>query len=153
VLTNGMPIGVPESVINYFLDYVVAGSVQNDWLSAYGQAFAGMYVNPSMLAGEKPPENPVPANPNSFYTGTYDNPFYGPIQIVSEGTSLHLLIGPHPNDYALQHWSGNLFAFYPTGENALGITAATFHPDATNSRAESVTLEYYNNTGLGTFTR
>jgi CubicO group peptidase (beta-lactamase class C family) len=153
VLTNGMPIGVPEAIINYFLDYVVAGSVQDDWLSAYGNAFAGMYVNPSMLAGKKPPENPVPANQNSFYTGTYDNPFYGPIQIVSEGTSLHLLIGPRPNDYVLQHWSGNLFSFYPTGENALGITAATFNPDATNSCAMSVTLEYYNNTGLGTFTR
>jgi CubicO group peptidase (beta-lactamase class C family) len=153
VLTNGMPIGVPEAIINYFLDYAVAGSVQDDWLNLYGQAFAGMYVNPSMLAGKEPPANPVPANPNSFYTGTYDNPFYGPIQIVSEGTSLHLLIGPRPEDYVLTHWSGNLFSFYPTGENAEGITAATFYPNATDSLAESVTLEYYNNTGLGTFTR
>jgi CubicO group peptidase (beta-lactamase class C family) len=153
VLTNGMPIGVPEAIINYFLDYAVAGSVQDDWLNLYGQAFAGMYVNPSMLAGKEPPANPVPANPNSFYTGTYDNPYYGPIQIVSEGTSLHLLIGPRPEDYVLTHWSGNLFSFYPTGENAVGITAATFYPNATDSLAESVTLEYYNNTGLGTFTR
>ena len=154
VLTNGMPIGVPESVIAYFLDYVEAGSVQEDWLTGYEQVvFAPMYVNPSVLAGQKPPQHPVPAEPDSFYTGTYDNSYYGPIRVVSEGTSLHLLIGPGPDDYILQHWSGNLFAFYPAGENALGITAATFNADASNTRAKSVTLEYYNTTGLGRFTR
>jgi CubicO group peptidase (beta-lactamase class C family) len=153
VLTNGMPIGVPEAIADYFLDYVEAGSVQNDWLTLYGQAFASMYVNPSELAGKKPPRHPVPAKPDSFYTGTYDNPYYGPIRIVSAGTSLHLLIGPRPEDYVLHHWSGDLFAFYPTGENALGITAATFNADGGGSRAPSVTLEYYNATGLGTFSR
>jgi CubicO group peptidase (beta-lactamase class C family) len=153
VLTNGMPIGIPEAVAAYFYDYVEAGSEQNDWLTLYGGLFAGMYVNHSELADKKPPKNPVPAQPNSFYTGTYDNDYYGPIRIVAQGTSLHLLIGPGPDDYRLSHWSGDLFSFYPTGENALGITAATFHPNAGNPRAASVTLEYYNTTGLGTFTR
>ena len=46
-----------------------------------------------------------------------------------------------------------MFAFYPTGENADGITAATFNPGAGNSRAASVTLEYQNTNKLGTFTR
>ena len=153
VLTNGMPIGVPEAVVNYFLDYVEAGSVQDDWLSLYGQLLAGMYVNPSKLAGKQPPAHPVPAKPDSFYTGTYDNPYYGSVRIVSAGGSLHLLIGPRPDDYVLRHWSGDLFAFYPTGENALGITAATFNAGAGSPPATSVTLEYYNATGLGTFTR
>jgi len=153
VLTNAMPIGVPESVNNYFLDYVEAGSVQQDWLTLYGQVFAGLYVNPSELAGKKPPANPVPAGPDSFYTGTYDNAFYGPIRITAEGGSLHLLIGPGPDDYPLTHWSGNLFAFFPTGENAVGIAAATFNAGAGSAQAHSVTLEYYNTTGLGTFVR
>jgi hypothetical protein len=153
VLTNGMPIGVPEAVVNYFLDYVEAGSVQDDWLSLYGQLLAGMYVNPSELAGKRPPAHPVPAKPDSFYTGTYDNPYYGSVRIVSAGGSLHLLIGPRRDDYVLRHWSGDLFAFYPTGENALGITAATFNACAGSPPATSVTLEYYNATGLGTFTR
>ena len=151
VLTNGMPIGVPEAINNYFLDWVEAGSVQDDWLALYEKGFANFYVNPSELAGKKPPKHPVPAKPDSFYTGTYDNPYYGPIKIVAEGKTLHLLIGPAsaPNDYPLGHWSGNLFSFYPTGENAVGITAATFHPNARDTRAASVTLEYYNTNGLG----
>jgi CubicO group peptidase (beta-lactamase class C family) len=151
VLTNGMPIGVPEAVVNYFLDYVEAGSVQDDWLSLYGQVLARLYVNPSELAGKQPPAHPVPAKPDSFYTGTYGNPYYGSIRIVSAGGAPHLLIGPRPDDYVLRHWSGDRFAFYPTGENALGITAATFN--AGRPAATSVTLEYYNATGLGTFTR
>ncbi|MGH3253569.1 MAG: serine hydrolase [Trebonia sp.] len=153
VLTNGMPIGVPEAVANYFLDYVEAGSVQDDWLSLYGQALASLYVNPSELAGKKPPRHPVPAKPDSYYTGTYDNPYYGAIRIMSAGTALHLLIGPRPDNYLLRHWSGDRFAFYPTGENALGITAATFNADAGRRQATRVTLEYYNATRLGTFTR
>ena len=84
VLTNGMPIGVPESVIAYFLDYVEAGSVQEDWLTGYEQiVFAPMYVNPSVLADQKPPQHPVPAEPDAFYTGTYDNSYYGPMRVVS----------------------------------------------------------------------
>ncbi len=61
VLTNGMPIGVPEAINNYFLDYVEAGSIQDDWLALYGQLFDGLYVNHSELAGQKPPAHPVPA--------------------------------------------------------------------------------------------
>jgi CubicO group peptidase (beta-lactamase class C family) len=153
VLTNGMPIGVPEASTSYFLDLVVAGSFQEDWLKLYGQKLAGLYVNHSVLAGKRPPAHPKPAKPNTFYAGTYDNDFYGPIKIVSKSSGLHLLIGPHPDDYPLQHWDGKRFAFFPTGENALGITQATFTPNVAGTRAKSVTLEYYNAEDLGTFTR
>jgi CubicO group peptidase (beta-lactamase class C family) len=152
-LTNGMPIGVHESVINYFLDHVQAGSAQQDWLTLYGQVFARQYVNHSVLAGQKPPANPIPPRPETFYTGTYDNSYYRPIRITAEGGSLHLLIGPAPDDYPLQHWSGDLFAFFPTGENGVGITAATFNGGPDSTRAQSVTLEFYDTTGLGTFVR
>jgi CubicO group peptidase (beta-lactamase class C family) len=153
VLTNGMPIGVPEAVTADFLDLVVAGSFQENWLKLYGQRFEGFYINHSVLAGKRPPAHPKPAKPNAFYAGTYTNDFYGPIKIVAESSGLHLLIGPHPNDYPLGHWDGNRFSFFPTGENALGITQATFTPNPAGTRATSVTLEYYDADQLGTFTR
>jgi len=153
VLTNGMPIGVPEASTSYFLDLVVAGSFQEDWLKLYGQKLAGLYVNHSVLAGKRPPAHPKPAKPDAFYLGTYANDFYGPIKIVARSSGLRLLIGPHPDDYPLRHWDGNRFAFFPTGENAVGITQATFVPDAAGTRAKSVTLEYYDAEGLGRFTR
>jgi len=153
VLTNGMPIGVPEATTAYFMDWVVAGSVQEDWLKLYGSKLAGLYVNPSVLAGKRPPAHPKPAKPNAFYAGTYNNDFYGPIKIVATSSGLHLLIGPHPNDYPLGHWDGNRFSFFPTGENAVGISQATFTANAAGTRAKSVTLEYYDVERLGTFTR
>jgi len=153
VLTNGMPIGVPEAATADFLDLVVAGSIQEDWLTLYGQKLAGLYVNHSVLAGKRPPAHPKPAKPNAYYTGTYNNDFYGPITIVAASSGLQLLIGPNPNNYPLGHWDGNRFSFFPTGENAVGITQASFTPNPAGTRAQSVTLEYYNADHLGTFSR
>jgi Domain of unknown function (DUF3471) len=120
---------------------------------------AQQYVNPSELAGKKPPSHPTPAQPDSFYTGTYHSDYYGTISVVARDGVLHVLMPPKPTDYALEHWDGNLFAFFPVGENALGISAATFAPDQDNGRAAILTLEYYNDseypdgTGIGIFSR
>jgi CubicO group peptidase (beta-lactamase class C family) len=156
-LTNGMPIGVPEAVNAYFMDLVIGGGIENDWLSLYEQVAAQLYVNPSELAGKKPPQHPRPAQPDSFYTGTYYSDFYGAITVVARDGALHVLMPPKPTDYRLEHWDGNLFAFFPVGENAVGISAAAFAPDQQNDRAATLTLEYYNNyeypdgTGIGIF--
>ena len=153
VLTNGMPIGLPEAVTAYFMDLVIGGTIENDWWGLYEQLIAQMYVDPSELAGQKPPAHPEPAQPDSFYTGTYDNDYYGPITVMARGGALHVLMPPKPTDYPLKHWNGNLFALFPVGENALGISAATFASGPGNHKAVSLTLEYYNTTGLGVFTR
>jgi CubicO group peptidase (beta-lactamase class C family) len=158
-LTNGMPIGVPEAVNAYFMDLVIGGQIENDWLSLYGQVTAQLYVNLSVLAGKKPPSHPTPAQPDSFYTGTYHSDFYGTITVVARDGALHVLMPPKPTDYPLEHWDGDLFALFPVGENAVGISAATFTPDQQNNRAASLTLEYYDNakypdgTGIGVFDR
>ncbi len=130
VLTNGMPIGVPEAATADFLDLVVAGSIQEDWLKLYGQKLAGPLRQPLGAGRQAPAGHPTPAKPNAFYAGTYDNDFYGPIKIVAESSGLQLLIGPRPERYPLGHWDGNRFSFFPTGENAVGITQATFTPNA-----------------------
>lgn len=153
ILTNGMPIGVPEAIAQYFMDLVIGGAIENDWFALYEKGFAQLYVNPSKLAGKKPPAHPAPQKPASFYVGTYTNDYYGPIRVVARGSSLHVIIGPRPTDYPLMHWDGNLFALFPVGENALGITAATFIPAPGGRHASRLILEYYNATGLGTFVR
>jgi CubicO group peptidase (beta-lactamase class C family) len=150
-LSNGMAIGVPEAIGQYFMNLVIAGKIENAWLDIYEQAFSQLYVNHSSLAGKKQPAHPIPARALSFYTGTYNNAYYGSIEVVARGSALHVLIGPRPHDYQLQHWREDLFAFLPVGESAMGISAATFTPGP--RRAKSMTLEYYDTTGLGTFVR
>jgi CubicO group peptidase (beta-lactamase class C family) len=151
ILTNGMPIGAPEAIGQYFMDLVIGGQIENSWLDLYSAVFAKMFVNPSKLANKKPPIHPKPARSLSFYTGTYRNAYYGSITVQARQGTLHVIMRPKPTDYPLQHWSGDEFALFPVGENALGITAATFTPGP--GEAKSLTLEYYNTTGLGTFTR
>ena len=112
VLTNGMPIGAPEAVAQYFMDLVIGGAIENDWLDLYQQAFAAGFINPSKLSGKTLPGHPKPAHPAQFYVGKYTNDYYGPIKVVARGFSLHMLIGPKPTDYPLEHWNGNLFAFF-----------------------------------------
>jgi Domain of unknown function (DUF3471) len=97
--------------------------------------------------------------PDLFYTGSYHSDFYGTITVVSRDGALHVIMPPKPTDYPLEHWDGNLFALFPVGENALGISAATFAPGQDNDRAATLTLEYYNNaqypdgTKVGIFNR
>jgi CubicO group peptidase (beta-lactamase class C family) len=152
VLTNSMPIGVPESIAADFMDLAELGSIQRDWYAAYTPLFAKMYVNPSELAGKRPPANPAPALADGAYEGTYKNAYYGDAVIAAKNGRLTLTLGPNHEEFALAHWSGNTFAYLPRGENALGIAAVTFTPGAPGTIA-SFTVENLNATKQGTFTR
>jgi hypothetical protein len=121
------------------------------WQQLYYDAFISLYKNPSKLAGKKPPAHPAPKRGAAFYAGTYENAYYGKVKVVSRGGEQRVLIGPRPNEYPLTHWSGNEFAFYPTGESALGISAANFL--GKGAKAGALRLEYYNDNGWGTLIR
>jgi CubicO group peptidase (beta-lactamase class C family) len=150
VLTNGMPIGAAEALAQEFLDLAEFGHVERDWLSAYWSRFSGLYHNPSMLSGKQAPTNPTPALAATAYAGTYANSFYGPAQIQNRDGKLVMLLGPNKQTFALTHWEGNTFAYYPTGENAVGISSVTFSVSA--NHAQSLVVEYLNAEKLGTFT-
>jgi CubicO group peptidase (beta-lactamase class C family) len=147
VLTNGEPHGIPEAIAAEFVDIVETGELQRDWLSLYQQAFAPFYANPSELAGKDPPSYPVPSEPLSHYAGNYRNDYYGKARLTVNDDGLAMALGPEPQYYRLQHWDGNVFAYYPKGENALGITAVTF-----DQIRKTVTVENLDENGLGTFT-
>lgn len=146
-LTNGSPIGVPETLVAEFFDLVEAGAIQRDWYELFRNALA---EGPSgSLVGVPPPADPVrPARPLSGYAGVYANIYYGPATIALVGGALQLEIGPAPIRVPLSHWDGEIFVFHLENENALPgtISKATFD-------GETVTLEYYSANGFGTFTR
>jgi CubicO group peptidase (beta-lactamase class C family) len=147
-LTNGFPIGVPETLTAQFFDLVEFGSIQRDWLTLYGQAFASMNKPTGSLVGMTPPASPLPARSLSTYAGTYNNSYYGPIQVTEASGSLLLTIGGTPLRLPLSHWDGDTFTFTLVNENAAPGTIS-----AVSFLSNQVTLEYYNAEGLGTFTR
>ena len=154
-LTNGSPIGVPEAINGAFFDAAQNGRPTVDWLTFAEGAFRAMFGGP--LPGAKyetPVVDPDPAHPTEAYVGTYDNSYYGPLQVTAEGEALSMTMGPvdRPTTFTLTHWDGDTFSFRTIGENATGLSGAVFSVGE-DGEATSVQLEFYDTTGLGTFTR
>jgi CubicO group peptidase (beta-lactamase class C family) len=148
VLTNTSPIGVPETLALQFFDLIQFGSLQRDWYPLLNQYFLSQSKPSGSLVGKPRPTNPLPARALSTYTGTYNNDYYGPIQVVEQNGALAIIIGPAPLNLALTHWDGDVFIFTLVDENAEPgtISKASFS-------SNQVILEYYDEEGLGTFAR
>ncbi|NEW27059.1 serine hydrolase [Nocardia cyriacigeorgica] len=147
-LTNAAPIGVPETLNAEFADLVQFGEIRQDWRALYREAFAPMSAPTGELAGATAPADPAPARPLTDYAGVYDNPYYGPATITETAGALTLTLGPKNTAFPLTHWDGDTFVFTPSGENAApgSVSKATFDGD-------ELTLEYYDQEGLGSFDR
>jgi len=155
VLTNGRPQGIPEAVTAGFLDTAQHGSPTVDWLTFTGGVFKKIDESDQPKVDyTKVPPSAAPARPNSAYTGTYDNPYYGPLVVLEQDGKLAMRMGPSGSrtTFPLKHFDGGTFSFESIGENANGPAGAVFanHGD---SPSPTVTLDFYDRTGLGTFTR
>src|SRR3954469_13777107 len=151
-LTNGEPIGVPESLIASFLDLAELGRITRDWLAGYTPLFAALKANSSRLAGKQRPADPKPALPARTYAGTYANRYYGPARIRANGGRLTMSLGPKHATFALRHWSAGTFSYQPRGENAVAISAVSFRLGR-DGRPAAMNVESLDTQGLGTFKR
>ncbi|RDK04918.1 serine hydrolase [Cupriavidus lacunae] len=147
-LTNGYPIGIPETLNAQFFDLAQYGAIRRDWGKIYGDAFAPLLAPEGRLVGQPPPASPLPARALSTYTGTYQNNYYGPLQVADQGGTLVMTPGATPLRLPLSHWDGDVFTFTLNNENA---TPGTISQAAFSS--DRVWLEYYDHEGLGMFVR
>lgn len=154
VLTNGYPIGLPESVALSVLDVAQTRAVRNDYVSLLGPVFADLmkldYGDEIDLAS--PPAAPVAALDLDAYAGTYANDLYGDIVVALDGDALLLNQGPKPDTYPLTHWDRDTFYYVPTGENANAPSAVTF-TIGPSGQARDVRIENLDVYGQGTFPR
>ncbi|MGW7064397.1 serine hydrolase [Streptomyces sp. NPDC054904] len=153
VLTNGAPVGLADAVALDFFDTAEHGRPSTDWLALTASLYARAEdANRSRTDYARPPAGARPAQDSGAYTGTYDNAFYGPLTVTSDGKDrgngkgLTLSLGPGPKRFPLTHYDGDTFSFVTSGENAVGRTGVTFS-DGT------VRVEYLDENHLGTFTR
>ncbi|MGI8415556.1 MAG: serine hydrolase [Nakamurella sp.] len=151
VLTNGIPLGVPEAITVEFTDIARYGkSTEDDWLAKIGP-----YFEEAVTADEKkysvPAVKPAAARPLSAYVGSYANSFYGNLTVSARDGGLVFKVGPAVQSFPLRHHSGNDFYFATTGENASGLSGAPFVGSST--RITSVTINAWNKDKLGTFVR
>jgi len=155
VLTNGMPIGVPEAIGAAFLDVAQNGKQTVDWVGFMGAIFDQMRAAEAPEVDySKGPPSPKPARDLGTYTGTYGNGYYGPLSVSAEGDKLSMSMGPQgkPTTFALTHFDRNTFSFETIGENANGLAGAIFIV-GDDGKASKVVLDYYDRVSLGTFVR
>jgi Beta-lactamase/Domain of unknown function (DUF3471) len=152
VLTNTYPIGVPEAVCRTFLDLVLTGKIERDWLDLFGQIFAKAMAPEYGTAVDysKPPAQPSPALPTAAYVGGYHSDLFGALEIVGTDASLALKLGPRQDTFALRHFERDVFTYQPAGENAYGPSAVAFMI-AADRKAASVTIENLDTNHQGTF--
>jgi CubicO group peptidase (beta-lactamase class C family) len=147
-LTNATPAGVAETITAEFTDLVQFGEVREDWRRLYAGAFAGMDRPFGEMVGKQPPADPAPPRPLPSYVGSYANDYWGPATVSVSGGTLTVSLGPRPEVYRLKHWDGDDFVFDVTSENAPpgSVSKAVFNGDR-------LTLEYFDQDRMGTFTR
>jgi CubicO group peptidase (beta-lactamase class C family) len=153
-LANTHPIGVPEAVCRTFLDLLLTGKVERDWLTLFGQVLAKAMAPEygTSVDYSKPPNPQLPALAAAAYVGGYHNDLYGATEIVGTDTGLVLKLGPKQASFALRHFERDVFTYQPVGENAYGPSAVTFMVGA-DRKAASVTIENLDSNGQGTFRR
>ncbi|WP_006241445.1 serine hydrolase [Mycolicibacterium tusciae] len=146
-LTNATPSGVPEALTAQFADLVQFGEVREDWYGLYNKVFVEMEKPVGTLVGQHPPADPKPPAPLSTYVGTYNNDYWGTARVTEKDGKLVLALGPELT-VPLDHWDGNVFTFEFVTENAPPgtISKATFD-------GNKLVLEYYDESGKGTFTK
>jgi len=147
-LTNATPSGIPETLTAEFADLVQFGEVREDWRKLYGDAFADMDKPEGSLVGQKPPASPAPAKPPAAYVGTYRNDYWGAATVADKDGKLSVALGPRPDIFELTHWDGDVFTFSFVTENAPPGTISTARFDG-----DKLTLEYFDDDKMGTFTR
>ena len=88
VLSNSLPIGLPESICLHFLDLVHYGKPQREYLAPLGKLFSQMIqetqdasANYATLAQ---PSRSQPAKPLAQYTGRYTNEYFGTLEVSVE---------------------------------------------------------------------
>jgi CubicO group peptidase (beta-lactamase class C family) len=150
VLTNAGPVGAAEAIASTFLDTVLFGAPTRDWYAGFHGLMAGYYDPVGDLADSTPPTEPAPAQALDAYVGTYQNDYFGPLEIVQVDGALIAQLGPRGDSFPLTHWDGDVFAVEPRNENAPYGSKSSVSFDLTG---ETVNINYLDGNGLATWQR
>ena len=104
VLSNLENTGLPEALMYYLYDLYYGRPVQD---------YAGMFLaDAKALAAptSTPPATPAPARGLSAYAGSYENPYFGPLTVEPQDSSLLIRVGQRQTLVRTKHWDGDTFA-------------------------------------------
>ena len=147
VLSNSMPIGLPEAICLHFLDLVHYGKPQRDYFPLLGNVFAQMIAETQdaskNYAALAPLKSAAPAKALSAYVGKYTNEYFGTLDVSVEGSRLILRLPPRGSYYELAHRDGDTFTYYFASENTgVGRRGAKFSPEKNQVLIEDLAPEH-----------
>lgn len=153
VLTNLHLTPAPDILTGRVLD-ALQGIPPDDWSTQFkkrAQAAEAKDADRERELNGRRVRGAGPTLPLSRYTGTYENPLYGRVQLAEEGDRLTMATGPNGVRFTLVHWHYDVFRFQwaepvPIGFWMPELDFATFAIDESGQAQHIVT-------GLGTFTR
>lgn len=148
VFANAAVSGLPEAVIDIFMDLKETGRVNQNWLAIWNERF-------ELLYGVKTKSLPTPQNkseplPLKAYTGSYSNAYFGELNIVEKEGKLQLTIGPLAKTFILNFLNRDAFFFSAQTENLAGFYQVIFTVDGLGM-ANQVFINAFNDNGWGTF--
>jgi hypothetical protein len=132
VLTNGMPIGVPEALCLAFqLDLFHGYKAPPPFEVLLKQIATALQEELYPAPEPVPPQGPPPSHPLGAYQGVYDHAYFGPIEVVEDSSGgspvLKMSRAEKGSDaYPLAPRSGDTFTYVPPGENGGGESAVAF---------------------------
>lgn len=152
VLTNGEPVGLPESICLAFHDLYRSGEPAMDYLAALGPYMAEEMTPKYGADVIDAPANPEPARDLETYVGGFANDVFGELDIRMRDNALVMTLGPDQIAFPLVHFNRDVFTYEPIGENAGHASAVTF-TIAANGLPSQVVIENLNLYNAGTFLR
>jgi CubicO group peptidase (beta-lactamase class C family) len=149
VLSNSMPVGLPESICLYFLDMVHYGKPQRDYPPLLAKLFSQMIAESQdaspNYATMALPKVAIPAKPLSTYAGTYANEYFGTVEVSVQENRLILRLPPRGSYHELTNWNGDTFTYYFASENTgMGRRGAIFTPEKNQVLIEMLSPEHNN---------
>lgn len=154
VLTNGAPIGVPESLTGEFMDIALTGQVQADWLGRFSPLFAEMLGPVGGLTGQTRPADATDPGPAEVYVGTYANDYFGDAIVEAVAGGLVLRLGPEKLASDLIPWTGDVFGFEKINENLpYGSRVEVTFSGTEDGSADALFIDIFDENGLGEFRR
>ncbi len=88
---------MPEGLADSFADLVFDGKIGKDWMTAWKEAYEGLFgsaVSAAKATYAAPPAPPSPARPLAAYAGRYFNDYVGEAVVLAVGDALTLTVGP-----------------------------------------------------------
>lgn len=146
VFTNAAVSGLPEAVIDSFMDLKETGRVEQNWLAIWNERFDILYgVRTKSLPT---PENKSEPLPLRAYIGSYSNEYYGELNVAEKEGKLQLTIGTQ--SFLLNFLNRDTFSFSAKTENLAGYYQVIFTVDGLGI-ANQVFIDAFNDNGWGTF--